>query len=151
MSERELQHWFYLLAEDTESARLHHAARLAEKARQQGDTVGLYCEDDDQASALDDMLWGFRPEAFLPHERLMQSGDQCATGVGIFCHEPNTGDWQTLIVLSSRLPADSTRFPRLALIASSDPEVLQQAREQFRQLKQQGVTPRVLDLRSPHV
>lgn len=150
MSDKAPQHWFYLLAEDTESARLHHAARLAEKAWRQGDRVGLYCEDDDQADALDEVLWLFRPDAFLPHERLAPDSSS-APGVGILCHQPQTADWQTLIVLSSRLPDHSEHYPRLALIASSEPQVLAQAREQYRQLKAQGVTPQVLDLRSRHV
>lgn len=151
MSEATPQHWFYLLAQDGESARLHHAARLAEKAWRQGDRVALYCENPAQAESLDELLWSFRPDAFLPHGRLNEEDDPHALSVAVLCHSPSPAQWQTLIVLSSQLPEYSESFRRLALIASSDPLVLQQARSQYRQLKERGVTPQVLDLRSRHV
>ncbi|MDX1589348.1 MAG: DNA polymerase III subunit chi [Oleiphilaceae bacterium] len=145
------QHWFYLLAEDSETARLHHAARLAEKAWRQGDRVALYCRDGEQAGQLDEILWAFRPDAFLPHARLGPEDEAGGQSVVVLCHAPSPQQWQTLIVLSPQLPQHSEHFRRLALIASSDPSVLQQAREQYRQLRERGVTPQVLDLRSRHV
>jgi len=145
------KHWFYLLPQDTEESRLIHAARLTEKAWQQGDHVGLFCDSEAQAQTLDDLLWSFRPDAFIPHQVLGDSADAVRDRVAIFWHEPSPDDWQTLIVLSRRLPPCSDQFPRLALIANSDPDTLQQARGHYRQLKELGVDPQVLDLRTRHV
>ncbi len=141
------RYWFHILAQSGEDARLRHAARLAEKAWHEGDRVGIYCDDDPLAAALDDLLWSYRPDAFLPHDWLNSNDQQPASPVAILQCQPSEQDWDTLIVLASVLPASADRFARLALVASNDAEVLDQARRHFRQLRDLGVTPQVHDQR----
>lgn len=141
------RHWFHILPDTTAQARYHYAARLTEKARSEGDRVCLYCEDDEQAREMDDMLWAFRPDAFIPHEVIAGNDQECASDVGILLCDPAPADWQTVIVLGNRLPSEADRFARLALVAHSDPAVLQQARRHYRELQAFGITPQVHDRR----
>ena len=141
------RYWFHILARSGEEARLQHAARLAEKAWQEGDRVGIYCDDEQRAATLDDLLWSWRPDAFLPHERIRGNDQRPTSPVAVIECEPSEKDWDTLIVLASVLPASADRFARLALIASNDEEILNQARQHFRQLRDLGVTPQVHDQR----
>lgn len=143
------RHWFYLLPQDTEAARLLYAARLTEKAWHQGDRICLVCNPGEQMQAVDTMLWQFSPESFLPHRQLETSTDPCPERIGLMAGHPAPDDWDTVIVLGNALPADADRFRRLALIASSDAATLNQARSHFRQLRELGIEPKVHDARRP--
>ena len=144
-----MSHWFHILAGSGREARLLHAARLAEKAWQGGDRVALYCDDPETAEALDETLWSFRPEAFLPHDRLRSSDQRPGAPVAVLECEPAVADWDTLIIVASSLPATADGFARLALIASNDDDSLERARAQYRQLRELGITPQVHDFRKP--
>ncbi|MFE8069485.1 DNA polymerase III subunit chi [Marinobacteraceae bacterium S3BR75-40.1] len=141
------RHWFHILPETTAEARYQYAARLTEKAWSEGDRVCLYCDGEEQAQAMDDMLWAFRPDAFIPHERMDRNDKPCPSPVGILLCAPSPADWQTVIVLGRKLPSEADRFNRLALVANSDPEVLQQARRHYRELQAFDITPKVHDRR----
>ena len=141
------RHWFYLLPQASANARLLYAARLAEKAWQQGDRVCLSCGDEAQLEALDLQLWDLGPDSFLPRRALQNSGDACPERLALLRGEPEPGHWDTVIVLAPDLPANADQFKRLALIASSDPAVLSQARAHFRQLRTLGIEAQVHDMR----
>lgn len=140
-------YWFHILARSTPGDRLLHAARLAEKAWQQGDRVALVCDNHQQAEELDDLLWSLTPEAFIPHSIVPDATTRCPDPVGILLCEPAAADWDTVIILASKLPADADRFRRLALVAHNQPEVLEIARSHFRQLRTLGIEPQVHDQR----
>lgn len=141
-------YWFHILAQPTATARLLHAARLADKAYQQGDRVCILCDSARQAEELDDLLWQFRPDAFIPHSVVPDSAMTCSDPVGILLCPPVAREWDTAIVLSATLPAEADRFARLALVAQNDPMVLDQARSHFRQLRAMGIEPQVHDQRT---
>ncbi|MBS3802965.1 MAG: DNA polymerase III subunit chi [Oleiphilaceae bacterium] len=146
-AESDRSYWFHILAQTTPAARLIHAARLAEKAYLQGDRVGIICDSAAQAEELDDLLWQVRPDAFIPHTLISEPGTPCSDPVGILLNQPTAQDWDTVIILSAKLPADADQFKRLALVAQNDPEVLNQARQHFKQLRAMGIEPRVHDQR----
>lgn len=145
--EEHSRHWFYLVPGADDELRLHTAAKLAEKAWRQSHRVCLYCDDEAQAQRMDEVLWSFRPDAFIPHCILADNGAACDEPVGIQWVAPSPADWQTTVVLGSRLPDSADRFERLALIANDNPAVLRQARNQYRQLEALGITPKVHDAR----
>ena len=141
------RYWFYILAQASPAARYSHAVKLADKAYQQGDRACIVCDTMQQAQELDDLLWNFRPDAFVPHSVVPDSASTTSDPVAILLCTPSADDWDTVILLSDTLPADADRFRRLALIAHSDEEILNQARSHFRQLKALGITPQVHDQR----
>lgn len=141
------RHWFYLVSGTTDDLRFHTAAKLAEKAWSEGHRTCICCEDEHQAQLIDDVLWAFRPDAFVPHRILIDSTAPCPEPVAIQWVEPSPADWQTVIVLGSRLPRTADQFERLALIANEDPVLLRQARKHYRQLEDLGITPQVHDTR----
>ncbi|MBW7469437.1 DNA polymerase III subunit chi [Marinobacter sp. F4218] len=141
------RYWFHILAQSTPAARNLHAAKLVDKAWQQGDRVCIVCDTMQHAQELDDLLWNFSPDAFIPHSVVPDSATTCTDPVGILLCPPGAGDWDTVIILSSTLPADADRFKRLALVAHNDPSVLDQARSHFRQLRALGIEARVHDQR----
>ncbi len=144
---RNQSYWFHILAQSTPAARNLHTARLVDKAWQQGDRVGIVCDTMQHAQELDDLLWDFSPDAFIPHSIIPDSATACTDPVGILLCAPVAEDWDTVIILSDTLPADADRFKRLALVAHNDEAVLTQARSHFKQLRALGIEPRVHDQR----
>lgn len=141
------RYWFHILAQNTPAARNLYAAKLVDKAWQQGDRVCLVCDTMQHAQELDDLLWNFSPDAFIPHSVVPDPSTRCTESVGILLCPPVAEDWDTVIILSSTLPADADRFRRLALVAHNEPAVLDQARSHFRQLRTLGIEARVHDQR----
>ena len=60
--ERNQSYWFHILAQNPPAARNLHAAKLVDKAWQQGDRVCVVCDTMQHAEELDDLLWNFAPE-----------------------------------------------------------------------------------------
>ena len=145
--DRSQSYWFHILSQNSAAARNLHAVRLADKAWQQGDRVGIVCDDMQHAQDLDDLLWNFSPDAFIPHSIVADSATTCSDPVGILLCAPVAEDWDTVIILSASLPADADRFKRLALVAHNDDTVLTLARSHFKQLRALGIEPRVHDQR----
>jgi len=141
------RYWFHILAQNTHAARNLHAAKLVDKAWQQGDRVCVLCDTEEQAVELDDLLWNFTPEAFIPHSIAKEPTTACTDAVGILLYPPAAVDWDTAIVLSSSLPEDADQYRRLALVAHNDPAVLNQARGHYKQLRTLGIEARVHDMR----
>ena len=145
--DRNQRYWFHILAQNTHAARNLHAAKLVDKAWQQGDRVCVLCDTEEQDLELDDLLWNFTPEAFIPHSIAKAATTPCSDPVGILLYPPAAVDWDTVIVLSSALPEDADQYRRLALVAHNDPAVLNQARGHYKQLRSLGIEARVHDMR----
>ncbi|MCK0106388.1 DNA polymerase III subunit chi [Marinobacter sp. S0848L] len=141
------RYWFHILAKNTPAARNLHAAKLVDKAWQQGDRVCVLCENQQQAQELDDLLWNFTPDAFIPHSIATDPSAPCSDPVGILLYPPAAADWETVIILSSTLPEQADQYRRLALVAHNDPGVLNQARGHYKQLRKLGIEARVHDMR----
>jgi len=141
------RYWFHILRQDTPAARNLHAAKLVNKAWQQGDRVGIVCDTPEHAQEMDDLLWNFSPDAFIPHSVISETNTPYKDPVGILLHPPAAEDWDTVIILCAELPAHADQFKRLALIAQNDPVVLDQARAHFKQLRALGIEARVHDQR----
>ena len=73
---------FYVIQQAGEARRLQVAARLADKAFQRGHRIYIHARDQDQARALDTLLWGFRPSSFLPHGLAGDPGSENQDGRG---------------------------------------------------------------------
>nr|WP_276208072.1 DNA polymerase III subunit chi [Halomonas socia] len=58
---------FYVLPDTTLEARLAFACRLTETIQRKGYRLHLHAEDEAMARQLDEVLWTFRPDAYVPH------------------------------------------------------------------------------------
>ena len=145
--DRNPSYWFHILARNTPAARHLHAARLVDKAWQQGDRVCVLCDNPEQAQELDDLLWQFSPDAFIPHSIVADAATPCTDPVGILLCPPVPEAWDTVVILSASLPTNAERFKRLALVAHNEPGVLNQARSHYKQLRALGIEPQVHDFR----
>lgn len=137
---------FYLLGGTTARQRLEFACRLTEKAWRLRRQVYLHTADDAAARQLDQLLWQFRDDAFVPHRLIDAEGPAAPVLIG--CHpDPAPGHDDLLINLSFEVPAFFDRFQRTSEIVTRAPEVLTASRRHWRLYQQRGCEVRSHDIR----
>ena len=140
---------FYILPDTTLEARLGFACRLAETIARKGYRLHLHAEDAAMAADLDERLWTFRPDAYLPHA-LAGSEMACEVPVVIGWQgppEPAEAHPQALLNLHPEIPEWFSRFERVAEIINQHQQVLVAKRECWQIYKQRGYPVKAHQLR----
>jgi DNA polymerase-3 subunit chi len=128
---------FYLLAEANERARQLAACKLAGKAFRLGHRVYLFTASDEQAQALNELLWTFSAGSFIPHGLQSEHMDPVPpVVVGPQPPPPEFAD--VLISLAPEVPDWFSRFQRVAEIVGGADEDKQRARTRFRFYRDRG-------------
>ncbi len=104
---------------------------LAEKCYQQGHSAIVHLESKEETEILDQLLWTFRPESFLPH--------QITSPLTITMAKLNENNLDALII-NDCLPAhaEPLKLARLLQIVPNQINLRELAREHYRFYKQQG-------------
>jgi DNA polymerase-3 subunit chi len=131
---------FYVLADARENSRMLLACRLAEKAYSLGHTVYIAVAAEALAAALDDLLWTFRQDSFVPHERYPAAGSETSP-VLIGVAPPGEVDAQVLINFTEAFPDGFERYQRVLELVDAQPGVRAKSRERFRQYRDRGFPP----------
>lgn len=131
---------FYILPDDSPKGRPLLACRLAEKAYGLGHRVYIHTISPEQAQALDDLLWTFRPGSFVPHA-LYPVIDNEIPPVLIGWEENLEVAAEILINLTHQVPTIFERFQRVAELVDQDEQTLSKSRERFRFYRERGYTP----------
>jgi len=131
---------FYVLPDHRDHGRALLACRLADKAYSLGHTGYILTASEAQAAALDDLLWTYRQDSFIPHERYPLAGEE-SSPVLIGMVLPVDINLQVLINFTDRLPEGFERFERVVELVDPQPEALAKSRERFRQYRERGLTP----------
>ncbi len=128
---------FYVLEQHHHDARQRFACRLAEKAWQQGNKVYIHTASAEQSQRLDELLWTFRVDSFVPHSLDGASAaDHAPIHIG-HSGEPQHHD-QVLINLAPEVPLFFSRFERVADLVDQQEETRVQGRERFRFYRDRG-------------
>ncbi|NNM72602.1 DNA polymerase III subunit chi [Enterovirga aerilata] len=113
--------------------------RLLDKSRERGWRALVRVGAEERLAALDDHLWTYADESFLPHGTdrepdpeehpvLLTTGDRNRNGAAIL-----------FLVAGAAVPADISAFQRVMyLLDGSDEEAVQAGREAFRLLREAG-------------
>lgn len=134
---------FYVLSSDTPADRLRAACQLAMKAWRAGLPVFLRGSDAAQCQEIDELLWRFKAESFVPHS-LYQEDTHAPVAIGLD-DEPSSQQG-VLINLSSSLSPHVERFSRVIEIVNQEPHLLSACRENFRSYRQRGYDPKRVEL-----
>jgi DNA polymerase III subunit chi len=126
---------FYILPETTSEARWLFACRLIDKVQRMGMRVLVAVDSEAEARQLDELLWTFKPESFIPHQ-LINSGKPTPVEI-TFTQE--AGDHQNLLLnLSKTTPTYFSRFERMSEVVIQEPESLAASRARFSFYKSRG-------------
>ena len=128
---------FYLLASEQNDARWTVACRLLEKAYIKGHRVFVICDNQQDAELLDELLWTFRDDSFIPHN-LQGEGPEPPPPVQI-CHgkEPR-GFNDILINMTNQIPPFYTRFKRVMELVANVASEKELSRSRYREYRAKG-------------
>ncbi|KTD40162.1 DNA polymerase III subunit chi [Legionella parisiensis] len=128
---------FYLLASDQSDARWLIACRLLEKAYAKGHKVYVLCNNKQDAELLDELLWTFKEDSFIPHN-LQGEGPEPPPPIQIgYEHEPR-GFNDILLNLSHSIPSFYTRFKRIMELVINEETEKEQSRVHYRDYRAKG-------------
>jgi DNA polymerase-3 subunit chi len=134
---------FYLLndnvSEDSEidtCSALYHACLQASYFYRQNQRVYIYANDKQHAEQIDEMLWAFDSDSFVPHN-LVGEGPKQGAIVEIGYQAPQ-GRRPVLINLTNTVPNFANQFNYIVDFVPSDETLKQQARERFKACRQWG-------------
>lgn len=130
---------FHILSSAGIDARLRYACQLIDALREQDRTVFARVASDADARRLDETLWTFRDQAFIPHEiASAQSPSHPRVGVLIGTDAAPVSTAQVLINLADDSPATVGQYEELAEVVDADDQHKKLARERYRQYREQG-------------
>lgn len=129
---------FYVLADHDPAARLHTACRLIEKAFKHKHEVWVQAASRLEAEQLDELLWTFKAESFIPHH-LLGDGPAPPPPVRIGWAGQAIEGRGILLNLSAEVPENFRRCQRILEIVGGDDAMREAARSHWRHYKQQGL------------
>ncbi len=136
---------FYVLATDNPQARRHFLCKVLEKVHRLGHRIYIRTSDETSARQLDELLWEFRAEAFLPHSLIAEQLDS-AIEIGYGDSLPQHRD--VFVNLELDVADTALQFARIIEVVVQDQRILDATRSNYRRYQQQGYEIRMNDMRS---
>ena len=130
---------FYVPSSDTPEERYTLACRVTEKAFQSGKQVYLYCQTPDQLTQMDERLWTFSLNSFIPHGLLGETDELVRVILG--CDDPSPDVAEIVISMANTPVSTFNLFSRVAEIVGTDDSERQLARNRFKFYRDNGVEP----------
>lgn len=135
---------FYLLPDEdiadssdtSPSSVFFHACLQASYFYRQNQRVFIYTQDQKSAEQVDELLWAFDSDSFVPHNLAGEGPKQGA--VVEISHQAPRGRRPVLINLSSTVPDFASQFQLIVDFVPSDETLKQLARERFKACRQLG-------------
>ncbi len=131
---------FYVLSDDDAMNRCMLICKLAEKAFRHDKPVFIHSDDVSLLQQLDEQLWQFRRDSFVPH-RLLDASELTnqvdIDPVQLSCGEPGN-DRRVLINLASQVPTFFSRFERTLEVVNQAKNVRDSGRDRYRFYQQRG-------------
>jgi DNA polymerase III subunit chi len=122
------------------------AAQIAAEQYRNGQRVFIYVDNNETACAIDEIIWAFDPDSFVPHN-LQGEGPKGGAPVEIGTTPP-VGNRKVLINLANNLPDFIRRFNQVFDFVPVEPVAKQAARERFKKLRQLGANITTQDINS---
>lgn len=131
---------FYVLSDADADNRTMLVCKLAEKAFRHDKAVFIHSDDNALLQLLDNQLWQFRADSFVPHRLL--GADEIVNKVDSDPVQLSSGepanDRHVLINLASTVPTFFSRFERTLEVVNQAENVRDAGRERYRFYQQRG-------------
>ena len=131
---------FYVLQEQLPGGRLKLACRIVEKAYRLGHRIYVRTGNSDDTNVLDDLLWTFSQNSFVPHQ-LSTESDSRESPVVIGEHPPAAEGTDVVISVADDPVSDFTAYPRIVEIVGCEDDEKASGRNRFRYYREHGVEP----------
>jgi DNA polymerase-3 subunit chi len=140
---------FYTVNGTGGSARQRQACLLVEQAYLAGERVLVWLGDTDEMARFDDLLWSFGERAFVPHEPLAADPAACEAPVQLHAGALPAGTaaaFGTLVSLRDTAAPEMLGFARIIEVIDAEPACRSAGRSRFRWYREQGATPRHIEV-----
>jgi DNA polymerase-3 subunit chi len=128
-----------VFVETTASLMETRACEIAEHLYAKGNSVQVIAVDDDQAKRLDDLLWTFKPDSFIPHRISTGSADEAGEPVVITTKKERLKKIDVLLMMDCLETGLVKQFSYVVhLIVVDNSERLGASRTYWAQLKEAG-------------
>jgi DNA polymerase-3 subunit chi len=125
---------FYLLAGSGAEEPSLIVCRLLEKAYLRGHRVFVYCSNQQEAEKLDELLWTFKDNSFIPHN-LQGEGPEPPPPIQLGFQDEPRGFNDILINLHSEIPKFYTRFRRIIEVVANNDSAKELSRTHYREYR----------------
>ncbi|MEO8748537.1 MAG: DNA polymerase III subunit chi [Rhodanobacter sp.] len=115
---------------------------LAKKAFVAQQPTLILARDGDQANALDEMLWAFDEEAFVPHQL---AGDEDDEHTAVLIVPPQVATPDRPLVINLRSTCATGQFERVLEVVATEPAERDGARARWREYQRRGFELRKFD------
>jgi len=126
---------FYILEGNKQRAMLF-VCELAQKYFQEQKPIYIYADSQNTAELLDNLLWTYRDDSFLPHGI---DEENTSLPIRIGYDDIATHHQGLLINLHPDIPSQFQQFNHIIEIVFSDPLVQQLARNRYKQYREKGI------------
>lgn len=135
---------FYILPQPDDDARWQFACRLVDKTWRLGNRLLVHTANSTIGQKLDELLWSYRPDSFLPHA-ILPASQLSPVHIG---WGDNSGSHHDLLInLGDSIPGFFSRFERVAEIVCQQPEQLATSRERYRFYRERGYELQIHDMK----
>lgn len=131
---------FHILSEAGDIARIRYACRLVDAAYAQSRRVFIQVSDGNEAQKVDDTLWTFRDQAFIPHEIATAESPTHPRIMALIGTSAPDSFSKQLINVGATVPAKLESLERIIEVVDGDEQHKRQARERYKQYREQGCT-----------
>ncbi|MGS0674338.1 DNA polymerase III subunit chi [Shewanella sp. 0m-4] len=122
------------------------ACQLAERAFATQELVYIHCQDQQQAYAIDELLWQFEPQSFVPHN-LKGEGPIGGAPVEIGFDRLGANKKRHLLLnLADQVPQFAVNFGQIIDFVANDDSHKAIARDRYRQYRALGIALTTQDL-----
>ena len=136
---------FYLIAKPRfREQPLLLACELARKAVHAGQPLLVLAASREQAEALDDLLWSFDPDEYLPHQ--IAGEDEGEDEVEVLIAPPDATPPLRALVLNLRDEPVPPGFERVLEVVPADPAARGRSRDRWRAYQSRGLAPAKHDM-----
>ena len=128
---------FYLLSDLEPQAHWLVTCRLLEKAYYKGHKTFVYCANKSDAELIDELLWTFKEDSFIPHN-LQGEGPEPPPKIQIGYDKEPRGFNDILFNLSPSIPSFYTKFKRIIELVINNEEHKVHSRARYKEYKMRG-------------
>ena len=136
---------FYLIAKPRFLEKpLLLVCELARKASDSGQSLLIFAASEQQAEILDELLWEFDPDAYVPHQ--IAGSDEDDDIVPVLIVPPEADAPLRPLVLNLRAAAVPDGFERVLEVVPADESARGPLRERWKQYQSRGVEVNKFDM-----
>lgn len=131
---------FYVLKEPSPNGRLTLTCRIVSKAYKLGHKIFVRTEQHEDATELDQLLWTFSQNSFIPHQL---AKDKYSENFPVVIGQKTPIDWGIDVVISmaDQPICDFLMFGRISEIVGYEKAEKESGRARFRYYRDHGVAP----------